>query len=315
MLKSIGRWRNAAGGEGHLCIRAPGELPWKCTAIQSAEEFLAECCASEPMAHRISANSNAAQPERFERKATADPSTALIPPGSTPLGITTAFIFVRSWMGTRLVLMLLLMAAASADALEPTTPLASYGRQSWVMENGLPQNTVQVLLETRDGFVWMGTEVGLVRFDGISFQIFDQTTSPALPGNDVHALLETRDGALWIGTSEGLARWRDGKVDSYTTANRLADNDIRSLAQGEEGVLFAWTSQGLARFEENRFVDATSSTHFPPGAISAVTSNGQNEIWVTAGEDMAIYRQGRWEAAHMAPPIAGGGVQYAQAFQ
>jgi signal transduction histidine kinase/ligand-binding sensor domain-containing protein len=212
------------------------------------------------------------------------------------------------------LLFALLIAAMPVLALEPTTPLPSYGRQSWVMENGLPQNTVQVLLQTRDGFVWMGTEVGLVRFDGISFQVFDKTTSPALPGNDVHALLETRDGALWIGTSEGLARWKDGKVDSYTTANGLADTDIRSLAQGEDGVLFAWSSQRLARFEENRFVDTTNSTHFPAGAISAVTSNGQNEIWVTAGEDMAIYRRGRWDAGHMAPSISGG-VQFVQAFQ
>jgi signal transduction histidine kinase/ligand-binding sensor domain-containing protein len=223
---------------------------------------------------------------------------------------------VKSCPVTRLALLFaLLIFGAPVFALEPTTPLASYGRQSWVIENGLPQNTVQVLLQARDGFVWLGTEAGLVRFDGNGFQVFDKTSSPALPGNDVHALLEARDGALWIGTSEGLARWQDGAVVSYTPANGLAGNDIRSLVQGEDGVIFVWSSQGLARFEENRFVDETGSTHFSPGSISAVTSNGQNEIWVTAAEDMAIYRHGRWEAAHMAPPIAGGGVQFVQAFQ
>jgi ligand-binding sensor domain-containing protein len=80
------------------------------------------------------------------------------------------------------------------------------------MENGLPQNTVQALVQTRDGFVWLGTEVGLVRFDGNGFQVFDKNSTPALPGNDVRCLLESRDGALWIGTSEGLARWKDGVV-------------------------------------------------------------------------------------------------------
>src|SRR6266568_7065395 len=87
------------------------------------------------------------------------------------------------------------------EALEPTSPLASYARQSWVMENGLPQNTVQALAQTRDGFVWLGTEVGLVRFDGNGFVLFDQSTSPALPGNDMRCLFESHDGAMWIGTS------------------------------------------------------------------------------------------------------------------
>ena len=99
---------------------------------------------------------------------------------------------------------LLLVGALTGAALEPTTPLANYGRQSWVMENGLPQNTVQALVQTRDGFVWLGTEVGLVRFDGNGFTVFDRNSTPALPGNDVRCLLWSRDGALWIGTSEGL---------------------------------------------------------------------------------------------------------------
>ena len=62
-------------------------------------------------------------------------------------------------------------ARSQGFALEPTTPLASYGRQSWGMENGLPQNTVQALVQTRDGFIWLGTEVGLVRFDGNGFRL------------------------------------------------------------------------------------------------------------------------------------------------
>ena len=105
--------------------------------------------------------------------------------------------------------------AQTAAALDPATPLRNYGRQAWGMENGLPQNTVQALAQTKDGFIWLGTEVGLVRFDGNGFQTFDKNTKageggPALPGNDVRCLLAASDGALWIGTSEGLARWKDG---------------------------------------------------------------------------------------------------------
>ena len=143
----------------------------------------------------------------------------------------------------------LLAGALAAKALEPTTPLAGCARQSWVMENGLPQNTVQALAQTPDGFVWIATEVGLVRFDGVSFTVFDKTTTPALPGNDIRCLLAAHDGALWIGTSDGLARWKDGASTVFTTHSGLVANGIRSLRQGDAGRIIVSTDGGDILFE------------------------------------------------------------------
>jgi signal transduction histidine kinase/ligand-binding sensor domain-containing protein len=151
---------------------------------------------------------------------------------------------------------LLLGCALRGHALEPSTPLANYGRQTWVMENGLPQNTVQALVQTRDGFVWLGTEVGLVRFDGNSFQVFDRNSSPALPGNDVRCLLETRNGVLWIGTSEGLAQWKDGSVTTFTTKDGLQANGIRALLEAAGGVIRVSTDGGVAQLSGERFTRA-----------------------------------------------------------
>jgi signal transduction histidine kinase/ligand-binding sensor domain-containing protein len=152
-----------------------------------------------------------------------------------------------------------LMFALAAGALEPTTPLANYGRQAWGMENGLPQNTVQALAQTRDGFVWLGTEVGLVRFDGNGFQVFDKNTKPGeggptLPGNDVRCLLATKDGALWIGTSEGLERWKDGVATSFTTKDGLPGNVIQALQEMPNEDINVSTDLGWARMEGRRFV-------------------------------------------------------------
>ncbi|MGB6743765.1 MAG: two-component regulator propeller domain-containing protein [Terracidiphilus sp.] len=135
-------------------------------------------------------------------------------------------------------------AACAALAVEPSTPLANYGRQSWAMESGLPQNTVEALAQTGDGFVWIGTEAGLVRFDGVSFTVFDRNSTPALPGNDIRCLLDAADGALWVGTSEGLARWKDGAVTAYSTRNGLPGNTIRSLSVDARGVLIVSTENG-----------------------------------------------------------------------
>ena len=207
---------------------------------------------------------------------------AILTPGGFRLKRSARFIL---WLTT-----VALGFAIAGMALEPSTPLASYGRQTWVMENGLPQNTVQALIQTRDGFVWLGTEVGLVRFDGNSFALFDHTTNPALPGNDVRCLFESRDGSMWIGTSEGLARWKDGAVTAFTTANGLPGNVIRALAEDNSGALWVYTDAGLARKEGEHFKAAGD---WRPGAtIPTTTADGQSSHWVDAASpSMEAWRQ------------------------
>ena len=121
------------------------------------------------------------------------------------------------------------------------------------MENGLPQNTVQALAQTQDGFLWLGTEAGLVRFDGVEFETFDRNSNPALPGNDIRALLASRDGALWIGTDAGLARWENGAITSFTTRDGLPGNGILTLNEEYDGTFLIWTDQGPAQQSGDRF--------------------------------------------------------------
>ncbi len=175
------------------------------------------------------------------------------------------------------------LGCMSAAALQPSTPLADYAHQAWVMENGLPQNSVQALVQTRDGFLWLGTEAGLARFDGSGFQVFDHNSRPALPGNDVRCLLEARDGALWIGTSDGLTRWKDGRASTFTTSDGLPGNGIRALAESADGVLWAWTDPwsdlGPARFDGARFVTGNVAQAFSGAALSA--PGGYPEVFET----------------------------------
>ncbi len=154
-----------------------------------------------------------------------------------------------------------------ALGVDPSTPLGNLARQTWAMENGLPQNTVQTLLQTSDGFVWLGTEAGLVRFDGVSFQVFDRNSNPALPGSDIRCLLESPDGALWIGTSGGLARWKDGTMSTFTTQDGLPGNGILSLGSGKNGKLWLWTDQGPAEQSGGRFVPVSNSDTFPRSGL------------------------------------------------
>ncbi len=208
---------------------------------------------------------------------------------------------------------LLLGCGLPGLALEPSTPLANYGRQSWGMENGLPQNTVQALVQTRDGFVWLGTEVGLVRFDGNGFAVFDKNSMPALPGNDVRCLLESRDGALWIGTSEGLARWKDGVVTAFTTQDGLPGNGIRGLAESSAAGLFVSTDLGLVRLAGERFVSATEG--LPSGTVNFLSTDKEGMLWTATARGFFLSRDNHWAGPMFSSLFPNAGAEFFAAFQ
>lgn len=88
------------------------------------------------------------------------------------------------------------------------------------LDDGLPQNSVLAILQTRDGYLWLTTSDGLVRFDGVRFTIYERSTTRGLSSNRLTALFEDRNGALWIGTEDrGVIRYENGAFTSYTRTN------------------------------------------------------------------------------------------------
>ena len=94
--------------------------------------------------------------------------------------------------------------AAPALALDPGRAVTQYELDVWKSEQGLPLDGVDAILRTRDGYLWLGTQLGLARFDGVRFEVFDRARFPEIPDNVVNVLLEDGSGALWVGTSGGL---------------------------------------------------------------------------------------------------------------
>jgi ligand-binding sensor domain-containing protein len=86
--------------------------------------------------------------------------------------------------------------SAPVAALDPQKSITRYAHQVWKTDAGLPQNSVQSTLQTRDGYLWLGTERGLVRFDGVRFTVFDKGNTPGLQNSNVQVLFQDRDGGL-----------------------------------------------------------------------------------------------------------------------
>ncbi|HSE20259.1 MAG TPA: two-component regulator propeller domain-containing protein, partial [Pyrinomonadaceae bacterium] len=160
----------------------------------------------------------------------------------------------RQTVGKYTLVLLLLMATGAAYALDPNRSLSEFGTQVWLTENGLPQNTVQAITQTRDGYLWIGTQEGLARFNGTSFTVFDKENTPQLKSNDIRFLLEDRHGALWISTSYGLVKTQNGNFASFTTVEGLPDNNIGPLAEAVDGSLWIATGAGLVHYINNSFL-------------------------------------------------------------
>ena len=104
-----------------------------------------------------------------------------------------------------------LWATVFAFALDPDRPLATHAHRSWRSEEGLLRDTAVALLETKDGFLWIGTEAGLIRFDGATFNHYSRVELPEFNHNQIQSLAEGAHGAVWIATSEpGLYRFEQG---------------------------------------------------------------------------------------------------------
>jgi len=127
------------------------------------------------------------------------------------------------------LLFALALAARPASALDPSRRVTQAIHRVWNQKDGLPQDTVRTLAQTPDGYLWIGTDEGLARFDGYEFTAFNRR-SGALPSNTVLSLTVANDGALWISTPDGLVRYKAGVFHTLTRADGLPDPAVGSMA-------------------------------------------------------------------------------------
>src|SRR5215471_11560275 len=97
-------------------------------------------------------------------------------------------------------------------ALNPDLDISQYAHISWKIRDGFTKGSINTIAQTPDGYLWLGTEFGLVRFDGVRTVPWQPPLDQHLPSNEIVRLRVTRDGTLWIGTVKGLASWKDGKL-------------------------------------------------------------------------------------------------------
>ncbi len=197
-------------------------------------------------------------------------------------------------MNRSLTFLLTLLVSLPALALNPHRALTQSRLTVWTSDSGLPQNTIDALVQTRDGYLWMGTEEGLARFDGVRFVVRDRESAPALRSSFISSLFEARDGTLWIGTyGGGLARLRGGEIEAFHPELLGADR-IREMYEPTRGTLFIATAGGgLLRIDREKVTRFRMADGLPTDRIWALEDDGAGGFWIaTHGGGVVRWRNG-----------------------
>lgn len=168
-----------------------------------------------------------------------------------------------------------------------------YRSDLWTTENGLPQNTITSILQTKDGYIWFGTFGGLVRFDGIKFKIFNTINAPAIKSNRISALYEDKNGTLWIGTQSGnLISYKDEIFTSVLEPPLTPRALISMMCVEESGAIWILSGDGLRRFTADasgRFsAEKISLPDEEIPHIGSIDKDKSGNIWISTAA--ALYR-------------------------
>ncbi|MFO1478106.1 MAG: two-component regulator propeller domain-containing protein [Verrucomicrobiota bacterium] len=154
----------------------------------------------------------------------------------------------------------------------------AFGFVSWQKEQGLPQSPIRTLLQTRDGYLWAGTDEGMARFDGLRF--VSATAADSLRAGPVSALLQDSTGAIWIGSPDaGLSRWDHHRLTTWTARDGLPSNTITALAEDGHGRLWIGTEAGLAWIQNGRVTPFPGADAFRDAAVRALATGPRGNVW------------------------------------
>ena len=179
----------------------------------------------------------------------------------------------------------------------PAAP--NYFTRTWQMEQGLPQNKVTTVVQTRDGYLWAGTYNGLARFDGVHFTVFNDNNAPELRSRRITSLFEAVDGTLWIGTESGdVSRYKDGHFEAVPVRANWGGGKIYAITADDAGDVWLLNEAGeLARARDGGFCPAGRGHHQcgRPGARRRTA-----QIWVDREGRVSLLKHGQLQPVEFA---------------
>jgi signal transduction histidine kinase/ligand-binding sensor domain-containing protein len=179
------------------------------------------------------------------------------------------------------VCLVLFFWSALSAVSEMPSPSDDWLVRSWQTKDGLPQNTVYAILQTHDGYLWIGTAGGLARFDGVRFRTFG--LQDGLRSVQISALVEDRQGVLWVGTrGGGLSRRQEGgQIRTFSSERGFPATTVEALATGRDGSVWVGTPRGLVKECADRFTVVGATAGLPEKQVRALLEDAHGVLWVS----------------------------------
>lgn len=177
--------------------------------------------------------------------------------------------------------LLLLAVAGNIFGLDRDRTIAQFLHTGWSIADGAPSG-VHGFAQTTDGYLWLASTSGLIRFDGVRFQRYEPAQGGTLQSRDISALLATPDGGLWIGRTGGATFLKNGRAVTYGSSEGLAVSTVFHFALDRQGAVWAATSRGLVRFENSRWERAGPQWGLPEESKTDLFMDSRGNLWVTA---------------------------------
>ncbi len=185
---------------------------------------------------------------------------------------------------------LLACAICTIAAANPThTERTTLGIETWTSNDGLPQNSIQAILQDKDGYIWFGTQAGLVRFDGVSFTTFSSLNTPEFTHDDIQDLAQTSDGTLWVATyGGGLVRYYNHEFSRLDVPGALDNRTaVRALDIGNHGELLIGTfDRGLFIWDGTRLTHPKMPATIASAQIKDLLAAPDSSIWVSTNKGL-----------------------------
>ncbi|HKY43761.1 MAG TPA: two-component regulator propeller domain-containing protein, partial [Pyrinomonadaceae bacterium] len=178
--------------------------------------------------------------------------------------------------------LVLLSLAQTARAVDPSRELSQYIRDQWGSAKGFPGGQVYAITQTGDGYLWIGAEKGLVRFDGINFRLFNHANTPLLPVGPVRGFVVDSEGALWIHWGgPRLLRYSNGKFEDVSSTLERDEPAITAMGRAANGdVLLSTLVNGTLRYSGGKFVRLVEPLQLPNFLVISLAESPNGKLWL-----------------------------------
>ena len=191
----------------------------------------------------------------------------------------------------------LLFWSPAVYALDPSLDISQYAHTAWKIREGFVPGVIHQIAQTRDGYLWLASDSGLLRFDGVRTVPWQPPAGERLPSKDIRGVMIARDSTLWLGTAKGLASFKSGRLVRYP---ELDDHDVYALFEDHEGTVWAggvvwegaYTQPGKLCAIKHGAAECYGSDGSFGFGVTAIHEDPQGHLWLGAGNGLWRWKPG-----------------------